>query len=148
MTTTQVKFRRGTTTEHSTFTGSEGEITVDTTKHTAVVHDGATAGGFPLVKEGHQHSLSDIIGTSNKSANGYTLLPNGIKMVWGWVSANSSDGNAAFSSQFTTIYNVTATSNSAVATYQAAVINSNTTVALIRTANDASTNVFWHAIGI
>lgn len=48
---TQVQFRRGTTAEHSTFTGAEGEITVDTTKDTAVVHDGSTAGGFPLLPE-------------------------------------------------------------------------------------------------
>lgn len=48
---TAVRLRRGTTTQHSTFTGAEGEITVDTTKDTVVVHDGATAGGFPLVKE-------------------------------------------------------------------------------------------------
>lgn len=48
---TAVRLRRGTTTQHSTFTGAEGEVTVDTTKDTLVVHDGATAGGFPLVKE-------------------------------------------------------------------------------------------------
>ena len=38
--TTQVQFRRGTTAQHATFIGAEGEITVDTTKATAVVHDG------------------------------------------------------------------------------------------------------------
>lgn len=42
---------RGTTAQHATYTGPEGEITVDTTKHTAVVHDGQTAGGFPLMLE-------------------------------------------------------------------------------------------------
>ncbi|MDF2881668.1 MAG: hypothetical protein K0R54_2225 [Clostridiaceae bacterium] len=47
----QVQFRRGTTVDHSTFTGAEGEITVDTTKKTLVVHDGVTAGGAPLAKE-------------------------------------------------------------------------------------------------
>lgn len=47
---TEFKHRRGTTTEHSTFTGGAGEITVDTDKNTAVVHDGATAGGVPLAK--------------------------------------------------------------------------------------------------
>lgn len=47
----QVRFRRGTTAQHSTFTGSEAEITVDTTKNTLVVHDGATAGGIPLLRE-------------------------------------------------------------------------------------------------
>jgi hypothetical protein len=46
----RIKFRRGTTTEHATFTGSEGEITVNTTKDTLVVHDGATAGGFEILR--------------------------------------------------------------------------------------------------
>jgi len=45
-----VQIRRGTTAEHSTFTGLVGEITVDTTKDTLVVHDGVTAGGYPLAK--------------------------------------------------------------------------------------------------
>jgi hypothetical protein len=48
---TAIQLRRGTTTQHNTFTGAVGEITVDTTKDTVVVHDGATAGGFPLLKE-------------------------------------------------------------------------------------------------
>jgi hypothetical protein len=48
---TQVQRRRGTTTEHSTFTGAPGELTVDTTKKTVVVHDGSTPGGFPLQPE-------------------------------------------------------------------------------------------------
>lgn len=43
----QVQFRRGTTLQHSTFTGAIGEVTVDTDKHALVVHDGATPGGFP-----------------------------------------------------------------------------------------------------
>ena len=47
---TQIKHRRGTTSEHSTFTGSEAEITVDTTKDTLIVHDGSTAGGHELAK--------------------------------------------------------------------------------------------------
>ena len=47
----QVQLRRGTTAQHSSFTGVAGEVTVDTDKDTVVVHDGSTAGGFPLVKE-------------------------------------------------------------------------------------------------
>ena len=50
MAATQVKARRGTTAEHAVFTGAAGETTVDTDKHTVVVHDGATAGGFPLAR--------------------------------------------------------------------------------------------------
>jgi len=47
----QLQLRGGTTTEHNTFTGASKEVTVDTTKKTAVVHDGATAGGNPLMRE-------------------------------------------------------------------------------------------------
>ena len=89
------------------------------------------------------------LGTSNNNANGYTYLPNGIKMNWGWVSANSSTAGAiTFSSAYTTnAYVVTATSNSATATYQAAVVSWTKTGANVVTANATSTNVFWTAIG-
>jgi len=46
--TTQVQFRKGTTSEHALFTGATAEITVDTDKNTAVVHDGSDVGGFEL----------------------------------------------------------------------------------------------------
>ena len=42
--------RRGTTAQHATFTGLLGELTVDTDKDVVVVHDGSTAGGFPLAR--------------------------------------------------------------------------------------------------
>jgi hypothetical protein len=45
-----MQLRRGTTAEHSTFTGLVGEVTIDTTKDTIVVHDGSTVGGIPLAK--------------------------------------------------------------------------------------------------
>lgn len=47
----QVQLRRGTTAEHSTFTGVVGEVTIDTTKDTVVVHDGTQVGGYPLARE-------------------------------------------------------------------------------------------------
>lgn len=43
--------RRGTTAQHASFTGLLGELTVDTDKDVVVVHDGSTAGGFPLARE-------------------------------------------------------------------------------------------------
>ena len=46
-----LKLRRGTTTQHASFTGAEGEVTIDTTKDTAVVHDGSTQAGHPLARE-------------------------------------------------------------------------------------------------
>ena len=64
-----LKLRRGTTSQHSSFTGAEGEVTVDTTKDTVVVHDGSTAGGVPLAKE------SILIDEDNMSSNSATRLP-------------------------------------------------------------------------
>ena len=57
-----LKLRRGTTTQHSSFTGAEGEVTIDTTKDTAVVHDGSQAGGRPLARE-DMSNVSSIAGT-------------------------------------------------------------------------------------
>ena len=59
-----LKLRRGTTTQHGSFTGAEGEVTIDTTKDTAVVHDGAQAGGRPLAREDMSNVPSGtILGT-------------------------------------------------------------------------------------
>ena len=58
-----LKLRRGTTTQHASFTGAEGEVTIDTTKDTAVVHDGAQAGGRPLAREDMSNvSSANILG--------------------------------------------------------------------------------------
>ena len=46
-----LQLRRGTTSQHSSFTGAVGEVTVDTDKDVVVVHDGSTAGGKPMQAE-------------------------------------------------------------------------------------------------
>lgn len=96
----QVQFRRGTTSQHSTFTGAAGEITVDTDKNTAVVHDGSTAGGYPLATSladlGVTASAADLnttdvttLGTVEASkvvtadANGDVTFPDGEKALFG-----------------------------------------------------------------
>ena len=53
-----VQIRRGTTSEHSVFTGRQGEITVDLDKDTVVVHDGTLQAGHPLARE----NMSNVIG--------------------------------------------------------------------------------------
>jgi len=47
---TAIQRRRGTSSQHSSFTGLAGEITIDTTNNTVIVHDGSTAGGHRLAK--------------------------------------------------------------------------------------------------
>jgi len=73
-----VKFRRGTTAQHDSFTGAEGEITVDTDKKIVVVHDGETQGGHELVGAAVTQSISNkdivaigltVIGVSTFSSN-------------------------------------------------------------------------------
>ena len=60
-----LKLRRGTTSQHSSFTGAEGEVTVDTDKETLVVHDGSTAGGFPVARADNPDSQKVRFGTGN-----------------------------------------------------------------------------------
>ena len=65
----QLQLRGGTTTEHNSFTGALREVTVDTTKKTLVVHDGASAGGTALMKESGGNAASSVgIGTGGTNA--------------------------------------------------------------------------------
>ena len=103
-----LKLRRGTTSQHNTFTGAEGEVTVDTTKDTAVIHDGSTTGGTPLAKEDMSNvSSASIAGrlgadsiATTKIAGG--ALPTDVTVA----SANIVDG---------TIVNADIASNAAIA---------------------------------
>lgn len=54
----RVKLRRGTTIEHATFVGAEGEITVDTDLKRLVVHDGVTPGGYYIAA--HSDIKTDV----------------------------------------------------------------------------------------
>jgi len=76
----RVQRRRGTTAEHSSFTGAVGEISVDTTKDTIAVHDGSQAGGFPLARE-DMNNVTNRIGITqlnvSDGSNGQVLTTNG-----------------------------------------------------------------------
>jgi len=85
----QVQWRGGTTLEHAGFTGAPREITVDTDKKTLVVHDGVTAGGHPLARQGQVQAIE------NRFRSLYTGLPTTdigpiivaeVSEVWVWVS--------------------------------------------------------------
>jgi len=71
---TILQLRRGTTVQHSTFTGAVGEVTVDTTKDTVVVHDGTTAGGKPLATEAYVTSQIQTKDNSDEITEGSTNL--------------------------------------------------------------------------
>ena len=87
-----LKLRRGTTSQHSSFTGAEGEVTVDTTKDTVVVHDGSTAGGHPLMKEsGTANLATEVTVTANNSTN-ETVYPIFVDGATGSQGAESDTG--------------------------------------------------------
>ena len=63
--TTQVQFRRGSTSDHALFTGAAGELTIDTDKNMAVIHDGVTTGGFDVFRARWELiNTSQTLGTS------------------------------------------------------------------------------------
>lgn len=67
---TALQLRRGTTSQHTSFTGLSGEVTVDSTKHTVVVHDGTTAGGYPLLRQDISNLENATIGISKLNVTG------------------------------------------------------------------------------
>ncbi len=83
-----LKLRRGTTSQHSSFTGAEGEVTVDTTKDTLVVHDGSTAGGTPLAKESALNAINTDLVNDTTPQLGGNLDVNTKNITFG----DSSDG--------------------------------------------------------
>ena len=62
---TQVQFRRGTTAEHTGFKGADGEVTVDTSLKTVVIHDAITNGGFPVLRQDGSNSQFERGATSS-----------------------------------------------------------------------------------
>ena len=95
---TILQLRRGTSTQHASFTGAVGEVTVDTTKGTLVVHDGSTQGGSPLATESYVTSQIQTKDNSDEITEGSTNLyftnarARGAISVTGSGSYNSSTG--------------------------------------------------------
>ena len=91
------------------------------------------------------------LGTSTIAATGYTFLPNGLKINWGFVAANNGvGGNATFASAFTTAcYGVmhSAANSLGNTTW---LVGVNTTVAQIRSTSAVSPggNVYYIAYGV
>ena len=85
-----IQFRRGTTTEHNSFTGLAGEVTVDTDKNTVVVHNGSTAGGYALALEGAAVSTTTGTFSSNVTVGGTLAVTGGNLTMTGHIlpSAN------------------------------------------------------------
>jgi len=70
----QVRFRRGSTAQHATFTGALAEVTVDTDKNVAVVHNATTAGGIPVGREDRPRGFTQTVYITATGANTYSTV--------------------------------------------------------------------------
>jgi len=91
----QVQFRRGTTTQNNAFTGAQGELTIDTDVKTIRIHDGSTAGGGATVV-----TLTATQSLQNKTlSTGSTWSGNAVGLTYGGTgsSLTAAAGAVAYS---------------------------------------------------
>jgi len=112
----QVQFRRGTTAEHSTFTGAAGEVTIDIDKDVTVVHNGVTTGGTPMLKSGDD--VSELVNDAGYTTNtgtvtsvGGTGSVNGISLSGTVTSSGNLTLGGTFSATVSEISDITATAD-------------------------------------
>lgn len=104
-----IQRRRGTTAQHASFTGLAGEITVDTDKKVAVIHDGSTAGGNPLLSKRGGEALGGgftaISGNDGTKSSG-TYTPDPLTGNFKYITANGAFTLAPPSAECTLIIEV------------------------------------------
>jgi hypothetical protein len=83
---TTLQFKRYNTAVTATTTGANGELTIDVTKNTVVVHDGTTAGGYALIRDN---------GTANSLTLSSNLAVGNISLTGNIVSINVTNNVAA-----------------------------------------------------
>ncbi len=70
----QIQLRQGTTTEHNTFTGAQGELTYNTTLKSLVLHDGVTLGGVKIPYLSNDLVPSTMLPTATESVVGASKI--------------------------------------------------------------------------
>ena len=78
-----IQRRRGTATEHGSFTGLAGELTVNTTRNSVHVHDGSQAGGHELAKIDLSNVASTSIGAHLIPSANVTYNLGSSSAMWG-----------------------------------------------------------------
>jgi hypothetical protein len=142
---TQIQWRRGTTAQTASFTGAVGEATVDTSKNTLVIHDGTTAGGFPLARESAlSANVAQIQASFNQANTAFIAATSaGIYANGAFVSSNTiqtyvTSANANISLLFSYV-------NTANANITAAFAAANAATATDTTQNNSITAAFTQA---
>jgi hypothetical protein len=122
---TQVQLRRGNTSQTNAFTGAVAEITVDTDKNTIVVHDGSTAGGFPLALENADSATGSYANSAFAAANtaSETATSAGVYANGAFIAANTAqDTGTSAGSYANSAFSAANTASAAAATAEAAAV--------------------------
>lgn len=107
-----VQHRRGTTTSLSTILGAPGELFVDTSLVTVVVHDGITTGGTTLARNADLTSLS-----SSTNFNITTLSSNVNTRITNVTSQTIATTSLTIGSSVATLWNFVQSSNGSLYLY-------------------------------
>lgn len=131
-----IRKRRNTTTQLSSLTFTKGEISIDITKPTLVVHDGTTAGGIPLAKEVHTHAnattlTAGFMSTTDKTKLDALSLAGGIQTVLSNTTPLPAQNTANFNTDFHVVDNPGASRTDFAISQQFRDEINNDTVALI-----------------
>lgn len=98
----KLQLRGGTTSQHASFTGAVREVTVDTDKDTLVVHDGSTAGGFPLTAA-DDYSETVVTPTAGQTSFSHTYVVGRLHVFMNGVKLLNGAGNDFTATNGTTI---------------------------------------------
>jgi LysM repeat protein len=107
-----VQFRRGTTSGLTSILGAPGELFVDTSLVTVVVHDGATTGGTTLARNADLNSL-----TSSTNFNISTLSSNVNTRITNVTSQTITTTSLTIGSSVSTLWNFAQSSNGSLYLY-------------------------------
>ena len=120
-----LKLRRGSTIDHGSFIGAEGEVTIDTDKDTAVVHDGLQQGGRPLLREDCNNLPDNAIPAAKIGAG---TLPSDVTATTESAGDNSNKiATTAYADTAVTDLNASNISSGTIAAARVPTLNQNTT---------------------
>lgn len=101
--TKRVQRRRGTTAQHASFTGVEGELTVNTTNKSVHVHDGVTAGGIQMARADLTNVSDANLNTALSGNTLASLVITSADINGGTIDGTVIGGAVPSSAAFTTI---------------------------------------------
>jgi hypothetical protein len=108
---TVLQFRRGTTSQNNSFTGSAGELSIDTDLDVIRVHDGSTPGGFALVGQNCVQTIANKTYTGTSLSVTGNVIGNNVSAISNVYIGASSNTHIYMQGDATHIDNLSPTGN-------------------------------------